>query len=84
VLETADQSQKYKRIRRKRMYHRVNKSVDSMPNRAESGLIVLELLTVVYNIGNSIRELNMSIESLAFDLKHGKGSKERTEEYPAI
>jgi len=51
-----------------------------MPNRAESELIVLEPLTAVYNIGNSIRELNMSIESLIFDLRHRKGSKERTEE----
>jgi len=75
-----DQSQKYKRNRRKRTYHRVNESIDSVPNRAESGLIILEPLTVVYNIGNSIRELNMSIESLTFDLKHGKRSKKRTEE----
>jgi len=79
-LETADQNQKYKRIRRKRTYHRVNKSIDSVSNRTESGLIVLEPLTVVYNIGNSIRELNMSIESLAFDIRHRKGSKKRTEE----
>jgi len=62
------------------MYHRVNESVNSVPNRAESRLIVLELLTAVYNIGNSIRELNISIKSLAFDLRHGKRSKERTEE----
>jgi len=75
-----DQSQKYKRSRRKRTYHRVNESVDSAPNRAESGLIVLKPLTAVYNIGNSIRELNMSIESLVFDLRHGKGNKERIEE----
>jgi len=84
MLETADQSQKYKRIKRKKMYYRVNKSVDSMPNRAKSGLIVLELLTAVYNIGNSIRELNMSIESLTFDLRHGKESKERMEEQLVI
>ena len=62
------------------MYYRVNESVDSMPNRAKNGLIVLEPLTAVYNIGNNIRELNMSIESLVFDLRHGKGSKERMEE----
>jgi len=62
------------------MYYGVNESVDSVPNRAKSGLIVLEPLTTVYNIGNNIRELNMSIESLVFDLRHGKGSKERMEE----
>jgi len=84
VLETVDQSQKYKRIRRKRVYHRVNEGVDSAPNKTESGLVVLELLAAVYNIGNSIRELDMSIESLAFDLRHRKESKERTEEQPAI
>jgi len=55
-----------------------------MPNRTKSGLVVLEPLAAVYNIGNSIRELNMSIESLAFDLRHRKGSKERTEEQLAI
>jgi len=55
-----------------------------MPNRTKSGLVVLEPLAAVYNIGNSIRELNMSIESLAFDLRHRKGSKERTEKQLAI
>jgi len=54
------------------------------PNRTKSGLVVLEPLTAVYNIGNSIRELDMSIESLAFDLRYRKRSKERMEEQPAI
>ena len=77
MLEIADQ-------KRKRMYHKVNESIDSTPNRTKSGLVVLEPLAVVYNIGNSIRELDMSIESLAFDLRHRKGSKKRTEEQLAI
>jgi len=51
-----------------------------MPNRTKSRFIELEPLAVVDNIGNSIRELNMSIDSFAFDLRHRKGSKERTEE----
>jgi len=55
-----------------------------MPNRTESRLVVLEPLAAVYNIENSIREFDMNIESLAFNLRHRKGSKERTEEQPAI
>jgi len=34
----------------------------------------------VDNVGNSIRELDMSIDSFAFDLRYRKGSKERTKE----
>jgi len=34
----------------------------------------------VDNVGNSIRELDMSIDSFAFDLRHRKGSKERMKE----
>jgi len=66
------------------MYHRVNESIDSTLNRTKSRLVELEPLTVVNNIGNSIRELNMSIESLTFDLRHRKGNKERIKEQPAI
>jgi len=51
-----------------------------VPNRPESRFVELELLTVVDNVGNSIRELDMSIDSFAFDLRHRKGSKERTKE----
>jgi len=61
MLETVDQNQKYKRLKREGTYHRINESVDSAPYRTKSELVVLELLTAVYNIGNSIRELNMSI-----------------------
>jgi len=66
------------------MYHRVNESVDSTSNRTKSRLVELEPLTAVDNIGNSIRELDMSIESLTFDLRHRKGNKERMKEQPAI
>jgi len=62
------------------MYHRVNESVDSAPNRTKSRFIELEPLAAVDNVGNSIRELDMSIDSFAFDLRHRKGSKERTKE----
>jgi len=51
-----------------------------VPNRPESRFAELELLAAVDNIGNSIRELDMSIDSFAFDLRHRKGSKEGTKE----
>jgi len=51
-----------------------------MPNRPESRFVELEPLAVVDNVGNSIRELDMSIDSFAFDLRHRKGSKEGTKE----
>jgi len=51
-----------------------------VPNRTESRFIKLEPLAAVDNVGNSIRELDMSIDSFAFDLRHRKGSKERMEE----
>jgi len=35
---------------------------------------------VVDNVRNSIRELDMSIDSFAFDLRHRKGSKEEMKE----
>jgi len=61
MLETVDQNQKYKRIRKEKMYHRINESIDSMPNRTESEFVEFELLTVVDNTRNSIGELDISI-----------------------
>jgi len=62
------------------MYHRINESVNSAPNRPESRFVELESLATVDNVGNSIRKLDMSIGSFAFDLRHRKGSKEGTKE----
>jgi len=62
------------------MYHRINKSVDSVPNRPESRFVELEPLAMMDNVGNSIRELDRSIGSFTFDLRHRKGSKEGTKE----